>query len=233
MKIKCLCAKVMTFEADEVRMAKRGGAYQCRSCGRTIDYNFIINNEVGKCANKKELREVLVGIVKFEQLIGPGMKDLRKKVMELLTEQTVSYRNSGIGKVTDKLKEVASIEEATCEADAESQFFKWLNEGHEDTPPKEKKKRSKKSPKGGLKPENEKPRGKATKAKKEKKEKAPSAYGTAVAIMCKDPSIDKKTLNERCAEAGIDPEKGKNALTTAYSAVRGIVAQLRENGLME
>ena len=75
----------------------------------------------------------------------------------------------------------------------------------------------------GPDPENE---------KKSRKIKVPSAYGTGVEIMCKDPNLKREQFLECMKKQGFDPVENKGAVGTAYTTVRKVVSLLRRNGLM-
>lgn len=74
---------------------------------------------------------------------------------------------------------------------------------------------------------------KVKKEKKEKVERGPSAYGTSVEIMCKDPKTTKESLFKQLTKKGIDIEAGKSGILTGFSVVQKIVSLLKANGHMK
>lgn len=67
-------------------------------------------------------------------------------------------------------------------------------------------------------------------AKKEKK--GPSAYGTAIQLMCKKPTMTMPALIKAVEKKGIDPVVSKGAINTGYNAVRKVYTLLKENGFI-
>jgi len=67
---------------------------------------------------------------------------------------------------------------------------------------------------------------------KPRKVKVPSAYGTGVEIMCKDPDLKREQFLDCMKKQGFDPVENKGAVSTAYTTVRKVVSLLRRNGLM-
>lgn len=71
---------------------------------------------------------------------------------------------------------------------------------------------------------------KKTAVKKEKK--GPSAYGTAIQLMCKKPTMTMPALIKAVEKKGIDPVVSKGAINTGYNAVRKVYTLLKENGFI-
>lgn len=69
---------------------------------------------------------------------------------------------------------------------------------------------------------------KVPKEKKEKVEREPSAYGTALDIMCAHPDMTMDQLGARMKQKGFDVVAKKGAIGTAFSSVRTILAKVKE-----
>jgi len=64
------------------------------------------------------------------------------------------------------------------------------------------------------------------KVEKPKKEKVPSAYGTAVSLMCKNPNLTFAELKEQLKKQGFEKD---SACRTAHVTVKKVIALLKEN----
>lgn len=73
-------------------------------------------------------------------------------------------------------------------------------------------------------------KGKASPKKETPAKKGPSAYGTAVELMCSNTHFTIKELTAAVAKKGVDVEGKSAALSTAYSAVKKISECLQANG---
>lgn len=69
--------------------------------------------------------------------------------------------------------------------------------------------------------------------KKPRKIRGPSAYGTGVEIMLKDPDLKREQFLDCMKKQGFDPVANKGAVGTVYTTVRKVVSLLRRNGLMK
>lgn len=182
----------------------------------------------------KELNDVLGLTDPPIKTVGVKTEDLKEAILEaagLIEEgEEENFTQDTLDVITalqEQIEDDPEAEEAeaeTEEPEAEAETEAETEEPEEKPVKKAKAPKKEKAAKAEKAPKKEKP---------VKKEKTPSAYGTAIEILSKDPDMDSKTLIAKVKKKGIDVDKGHTAINTAYSQFRKVVKLLREAGMMQ
>ncbi len=163
---------------------------------------------------KDPVKQLQSAVKQAAELIDPAEDEFSPETQAILNALT------GTSNAPEKEVEVEVEKEEEVEVEKEEEV-----EAAAPAPEPEKKAKDKEE-----KPKTKAPKEKTAKPKKEPKEKAPSPFGTALEIMCKNPDMSSADLIASIQKAGFDPDDSKAAIRTAYSSVRKVVALLEANG---